>query len=112
MIKKFDNGKLKKIDGKRAKDRKFPDIEDKLISYNKLRTKNYKQDKCITSWLLLWEKCVKWAVNIEIENLKCSYGWISDTLRHHELKRITLHGDKNDTKEEEYEKVIIPLRKY
>ena len=66
MLKEFDNDKLENTDGKRAKYRKFTDIEDKLISYIKLRAKKYKQDKCVTSWLLLREECVKWAVNLDI----------------------------------------------
>ena len=37
MLKKFDNGKLENIYGKRAKDRKFSDIKDKVIICIKLR---------------------------------------------------------------------------
>ena len=48
MLKRFDNGKLENTDGKRAKDIKFAGIEDKLISYTKLRAKKYKQEKCGT----------------------------------------------------------------
>ena len=43
ILKKFDNGKLENTDGKRAKDGKFADIEDKLISYIKLRANKHKQ---------------------------------------------------------------------
>ena len=53
---------------------------------------------------------VKWAVDLDIENFKFSDGWISDILRHHEIKRVNLHGKKNDTTQEEYEKVMIPCR--
>ena len=107
----FDSGKVENIDVNRAKDRKFSDIEDKLIRYIKLISNNHKQDKCGTSWLLLRDKCVKWAVNLEIESLKFSNGWISDILRHHGIKRVNLHDEKNYIIEEEYDKVMIPWRK-
>ena len=95
----FDNGDLENTNGKRAKNRKFADIEDKLSSYTKLRARKYKQEKYVASWLLLREKCVKWAVNLEIENFKCSDGWISDTLRRHGIKKFNIHGKKNDMTE-------------
>ena len=76
MLKKFDNGKLENIDVKRAKYRKFAEIKDKIISYMKLRPKEYKQDKCGTSWLLLRDMCEKWAVDLDIKKFKCSDGWI------------------------------------
>ena len=94
MLKTFDNGKLENTYGRRAKDRKFSEIEDKLISYIKLIAKKYKQEKCGTLSLLLWEKCVKWAFGLEIEKSKFSDGWISDTLRRHGIKRVNLHGEK------------------
>ena len=59
----FESGKVENIDVNRAKDRKFSDIEDKIISYIKLRSDKYKQEKCGTIWILLQEKCVKWSVN-------------------------------------------------
>ena len=66
----FDNGKLENKDGKRTKKRKFSYIKDKLISHTKLRSKNYTQDKCGTPGILLREICVKWAIDLDIENLK------------------------------------------
>ena len=94
MLNVFDNGELENTDGKRAKYIKFTDIKDKLIGYIKLREKKHKQDKRGTSWLLLWEKCVKWAFDLDIENFKCSDGWISDHLWRHGIKIFNLHGDK------------------
>ena len=70
MLKTVENGKIVNIDGKRAKYIKFSDTEEKLIRYIKIIENKYKQDKCGTSWLLLQEKCVKWAVNSDIETLK------------------------------------------
>ena len=64
MQKKFENGKLENTYGDKTKDRKFADIEDKIISYIRLRSKKYKQDKCDTAWLLFRENCVKWAVDL------------------------------------------------
>ena len=94
MLKTFDNRKLENTDINISKDRKFSYIKDKLIGYIKLREKKHKQDKCGTSWLLLWEKCVKWAFDLDIENFKCSDGWISDNLWRHGIKIFNLHGDK------------------
>ena len=39
MTKNLDNGKLENTDEKRAKNRKFSDIEEKIISYIKLIAK-------------------------------------------------------------------------
>ena len=64
--------KVENRDGKRTKDIKFSEIEDKLISYAKLRANNYKRDKCGTSWLLVREKCVKWAVDLDIKIFRFS----------------------------------------
>ena len=87
MLKRFDNGILENTYGKRYKDRNFSDIKDKPIKYTKIRAKNYKQEKCGTSWLLFQEKSVKWSVDLYIENFKCSHGMISDTLRCHGIKK-------------------------
>ena len=51
---------------------------------------------------------MKCAIDLYIENCKCSDGWISDTFQRRGIKRVNIHGNKNDMTEEEYEKVIIP----
>ena len=94
MLKTFDNGRLENTDKMIAKDRNFSYIKDKLIGYIKLKEKNHKQEKCCTSWLLFREKGVKWAFDLDIENFKCSDGWISDTLRRHGIKIFNLHDNK------------------
>ena len=94
MLKTFDNGKLENTDINIAKDTNFSYIKDKHIGYIKLIKNKHKQDKCGTSWLLLREKCVKWAFDLDIENFKCSDGWISDTLWRHIIIIFNLHGDK------------------
>ena len=87
MLKSFDSGKLQPSSKKRSRDRKFQDIEKRLIEYLDLRVKVYKKDNCGVSWITITEKCLQFAdlLGYEQHEFKASPGWIADALKKYAL---------------------------
>jgi hypothetical protein len=83
MLKNFDSGKLQPTGKKRGRDRKFEDIEKRLIEYLELRAKVYKQDNCGVSWITLTEKCLQFAdlLGYGEGEFKASPGWLATALK-------------------------------
>ena len=80
-LRSFKSGSLENTKARRIRKRGYKVIENKLVQYLKLREENYKRDKLGTSWLLLREKCMQWARDLELNNdFKCSNGWMQNTL--------------------------------
>ena len=109
-LKKYDNNELKPIAMKRQRERKYVQVEEKLKAYLNLRSQKYKRDKCGISWILIHEKCLGWATELGFHEFKVSAGWIQNTLKYHNLKRIKLHGEAADMCEEEKQAVMQPWR--
>ena len=84
-LKKYDKGELKDSDMKREKTRTFVDVEVKLCEYLRLRAQQYKKDKCGVSWLLIKEKCNKWALELGHKKgvFSASDGWLNKSLQRH-----------------------------
>jgi hypothetical protein len=83
MLKSFDSGKLQPTGRKRCRDRKFQDIEKRVMEYLDLRVKVYKQENCGVSWITLTEKCLQFAdlLGYDENEFKASPGWIADALK-------------------------------
>jgi hypothetical protein len=83
MLKNFDSGQLQPTGNKRSRDRKFGDIEKRLVEYLELRARVYKQDNCGVSWITLTEKCLQFAdlLGYDEDEFKASPGWIADVLK-------------------------------
>ena len=56
------------------------------MQYLKLRELNYKQDKLGISWLLMIEKCLKWAKSLGVEGFRGSDVWLNNTLKYHNMQ--------------------------
>ena len=110
MLKKYRSGTLKNIEKKRIRDRKFVDIEEKLIEYLHLRETKFKQDKLGTSWTFLTEKCKEWAKDMNVDDFKFFAGWLNNTLKAHNMDRVKLHGEADDLNDEEVATLMIPFR--
>ena len=95
----------------REKNRAFVDVELKLCAYLRIRSERYKTDKCGVSWLLLMEKCKKWADQLGHNNFSASDGWLNATMKRHGFTRINLHGEADDMADDEREAVMVPFRK-
>ena len=102
----FQSGSLKNPNpnAKRNRKREYVVIEDKLVQYLKgLRTKGKEtynelgvggtRGKTQTSWLLLREKCLQWARDLELHEFKCSNGWLQNTFKIHGIERTHLRGE-------------------
>ena len=91
-LKAFRNGDLKMeaVDFKRKAERKFIEIEDKLIAYMKLHSKAYVQNKCEISWNLLTEKATEYAAKLGIQekDFKASDGWLQGVLKQSGMNAI------------------------
>ena len=109
-LKKYKIGELKNVEMKRVRTRQFAAVEEILVQYLKLRELNYKRDKLGISWLLMIEKCLKWAKDLGVEDFKASDGWLNNTLKHHNVQRIRLHGEADDLTDEEVKAALDPLR--
>ena len=109
-LKMFQSGLLKNTNAKRIRKRSYEAIEEKLVNYLKLREERYKRDKLGTSVLLLQEKCMQWARDLELHDFKCSKGWLYNTLNTHGIERINLHGEADDLSDEEVAAVMGPWR--
>ena len=96
----FDNEKLENTYGKRSKYRNFAIHQRQTYQLHQTKSKEVqiRQIWYIMDFIAV-EVC-KWAVDLWIENFKFSDGWISDTLQRHGIKRVNLHGYKNDMTEE------------
>jgi hypothetical protein len=82
MLERFDRGTLKPSNKKRGRDRKFEDIELKLIEHLDLRAKSHLRDKCGVSWITLTNKSTQFAdlLGCDKDKFKASPGWMQDTL--------------------------------
>ena len=94
---------------KRVRKRQFAAVEETLAQCLKLRELNYKRDKLGISWLLMIEKCLKWAEDLGIEDFKGSNG-LNNTLKYHNMTRIRLHGEADDLLDEEVKAAMNPFR--
>ena len=56
------------------------------------------------------EKCLKWAKDLGLEDFRASDGWLNNTLRHHNMQRIRLHGEADDLTDEEVKAAMDPFR--
>jgi hypothetical protein len=103
MLRQFDNGTLKPSDKKRGRDRKFIDVEEKLIEYLNLRARAYLLDKCGISWITLTNKSLQFAdlCGYSEDEFKASPGWIENTLKNYGKIGVNLHGEANDMSGEE-----------
>ena len=108
-LKKHKKGELKNVEMKRVRKRQFAAVEETLAQYLKLRELNYKRDKLGISWLLMIEKCLKWAEDLGIEDFKGSNG-LNNTLKYHNMTRIRLHGEADDLLDEEVKAAMNPFR--
>ena len=61
----------------------FPEVEELLVKYLKLRAYNYKQDKCGVTWETLTAKSLEFATKcgIDADTFAASPGWISKVLK-------------------------------
>ena len=109
-LKKYKKGELKNVEMKRVRTRQFAAVEEILVQYLKLRELNYKRDKLGISWLLMIEKCLKWAEDLGVEDFKASDGWLNNTLKYHNMQRIRLHGEADDLTDEEVKAAMDPFR--
>jgi hypothetical protein len=109
-LKKYNKGELKNVEKKRIRVRHFAAVEVKLVEYLKLRELKYKQDKLGISWLLMIEKCKKWAEDLGVQDFKASNGWLNNTLKFHGIERIRLHGEADDLSDQEVSALMVPFR--
>lgn len=110
-LKRFNEGKLENLQGRRrCRKRSYVDVEGKLVQYLKLRQEKYKLDKIGTSWLLLKEKCLQWAQDLELQDFKCSCGWLNNTLKLHGFAQLNLHGEADNLSDEEVSVLMVPWR--
>ena len=109
-FKKFKKGELKNVEMKRVWARQFAAVEKILMQYLKLCELNYKRDKLGISWLLMIEKCLKWAKNLGVEGFRGSDVWLNNTLKYHNMQRIHLHGEADDLSDEEVKAAMDPFR--
>jgi hypothetical protein len=108
MLKKFKNRTLKPSNKKRSRDRKFEDVEERLIKYLDLRARAHLQDKCGVSWVTLENRCLQFAdlLGCSREEFKASPGWIAATLKNYGKLGVNLHGEANDMSKEERAEIM------
>ena len=97
-LKKYDNNELKPMAMKRQRKRKYVQVEEKMKKYLNLRSQKHKKDKCGISWILIREKCLGWATELGFHEFKVSAGWIQNTLKYYNLKRIKLQSKEKKLK--------------
>ena len=112
--------KLLKNDDKcvRIRAAKFPQVEKKLVSYIKARSKLYLQDKCGLSIRLLQEQAITIARDLglnvdgpsEIE-FTGSARWLSNVLKRNNLMSMNLHGEGMELSPEEQEDTRADFRR-
>ena len=111
-LKLFDKGELKGGALTRQRERKYGDVEDRLMGYVELRQRKYRTDKCGINWLTLRHKAVVYANELGYapSAFKASDGWIANALRRHGKVGINLHGEANDMTAEEREGIMADWR--
>jgi hypothetical protein len=98
----FNAGKLKNLEEKRIRDRKFERIEKIVVEYIELREKLYQKDKCGLSWQFLATKAFKAAELFGITHFSASAGWMQGVrLRRNNKMSVVLHGEANQLTDEQ-----------
>ena len=119
-IRAYDNGKLKDVPNGskclRIRNRKFEDVENRLVRYFHFRRERVHFDKCGLSWNLLIEKAKQFAAQAKIEDPENndkfvgSSGWLSGVLQRHNLGSLNLHGEGGEVTAEEAEEKMKEFR--
>lgn len=64
-LKKFKKGQHSGLNVNRVREKKYKEIEDRLMNYLDLRARLYVRDRCGLSYATLREKLLKWASEME-----------------------------------------------
>ena len=99
----FKSGTLLPNFKKRKRLGKYVNVKLKLVRYINHQARLYKQDKCGLSWSFLQEKARAYALDKESDEYQqfdASPGWISDSLKRHDMKGVNLHVEAEEIEEE------------
>ena len=108
-LKQFKEGRLEQTNAIRQRQRKYIEIEKKLVNYIHARRRSYTQDKCGLSWIRMKTKCLQWAQKYEgMDDFSCSNNWIHKVLVRNCLMKVNLHGEGNEMTPEREAEVMTP----
>ena len=109
-LKAYKSGDLKveAVDFVRKSEGKFTEVEEKIITYIKLRSASYHKDKLGLSFDFLKEKASKYAKEIGLDEgeFKASSGWLTRCLNRANLTGLKLHGEASEMPPEERKAIM------
>ena len=98
-------------DSKRLRKSKFPDVEEKLAEYIRLRRQLMQRDKVGLSFSILQAKAKFFATKLgHAEPFDASPGWISKVLKRSDLVSVHLQGEAGEYSAEEREEAMAGFK--